>query len=132
MYIKKYDAWNEVKKRIEEETRKVYIRAGEVRWVSLGVNVGSEIDGKGVSFMRPALVLHVMGSHLALVVPMSTKTDSRPGYVSFLWKEKSVSLCVHQTRVISQKRIFTRQGKISPKRLIDVKKQITTFFNFDV
>ena len=73
MYFKDFDKWNEVKKRVHHEERKVNIRSGEIRWVSFGVNVGSEIDGKGISFTRPALILHVIGSHLALIAPMSTK-----------------------------------------------------------
>jgi len=129
MYIKLFDAWNVVKKRVEEEERKVYIRAGEIRWVSMGVNVGSEIDGKGVSFTRPALVLHVIGSHLALIVPMSTKTKSVTGYVPFEWKGITSSLCIHQLKVISQKRIFARIGKIPNNRLKSIKQEINQFYN---
>jgi hypothetical protein len=61
-YFKDFDTWNTLKKKLTDEVRKTNIRAGEVRWISCGVNVGSEIDGKGVSFTRPALVLHVIGS----------------------------------------------------------------------
>jgi tetrahydromethanopterin S-methyltransferase subunit G len=44
MYFKDFDKWNLVKKRINEEERKVNIRQGEIRWIAFGVNVGS---GKG-------------------------------------------------------------------------------------
>jgi hypothetical protein len=50
MYVKDYDNWMKVKTRIEAEKREVHIRAGEIRWVAFGVDIGSEIDGKGVSF----------------------------------------------------------------------------------
>ena len=46
MYFKDFDKWNIVKKRVHTDEIKVSIRAGEIRWVSFGVNVGSEIDGK--------------------------------------------------------------------------------------
>jgi len=107
MYFKDFENWNLVKKRIEDEERKVNIRAGEIRWVAFGVNIGSEIDGKGVSFTRPALVLHVIGSHLALVIPMSTKVKEIAGYVPFEWKGKITALCIHQMRIISQKRVLS-------------------------
>jgi mRNA interferase MazF len=129
MYNKDFDAWNIVKKRIQEEERKVYIRAGEVRWAVIGVNVGSEIDGKGTSFTRPVLVLHVIGSYLALVVPLSTKKKETTGYISFEWKGNTNSLCVHQIRIISQKRILARRGRVSEKRLIKIKKKIKDFFS---
>jgi len=50
MYFKDFDKWNIVKKRVHTDEIKVSIRAGEIRWLSFGVNVGSEIDGKGESF----------------------------------------------------------------------------------
>ena len=61
MYIKEFDKWNRVKKRANDSTTSVFIRAGEIRWISFGVNVGSEIDGKGESFTRPGLIVHVIG-----------------------------------------------------------------------
>jgi|SRR3989344_1487973 len=130
MYYKDFDAWNSVKKRMEEERHQVYIRAGEIRWVAFGVNIGSEIDGKGVSFTRPALVLHVIGSHLALIIPMSTKVKNISGYISFEWKGSVVALCIHQIKIVSQKRLLARKGKISHKRLIEIKKEVAKFFAF--
>jgi len=128
MYFKDFEGWNLVKKRLNEENRKVYIRAGEIRWVAFGVNVGSEIDGKGISFTRPALVIHVIGSHLALIVPMSTKIKDIAGYIPFEWKGSTSALCVHQIKIVSQKRILSRKGRISNQRLKKIKLEIVKFF----
>ena len=128
MYFKDFDSWNLVKKKLNEENRKVYIRAGEIRWVSFGVNVGSEIDGKGISFTRPALIVHVIGSHLALVIPMSTKVKNIAGYIPFEWKNVVSALCLHQIKIVSQKRILSRKGKISDQRLENIKSEIAKFF----
>jgi mRNA interferase MazF len=130
MYFKNFDKWNEVKKQTETSDTKVYIRAGEIRWISVGVNVGSEIDGKGDSFTRPGLVLHVIGSHLALVVPFSTKIKEVPGYFPFEWKGVTTALCIHQLRIVSQKRILSRKGRVSEDRLKMVKDAILKFYNF--
>lgn len=129
MYFKDFDKWNSVKKRIHSEELKVSIRAGEIRWVACGVNVGSEIDGKGESFTRPMLVVHVVGSVLALVVPLSTKLKNVAGYVPFELQGKRISLCVHQMRIISQRRVLARKGRISDKRLRQVKSEIKKFFS---
>ena len=129
MYFKDFDGWNLVKKRLDKEDRKVYIRAGEIRWVAFGVNVGSEIDGKGISFTRPALVIHVIGSHLALVVPMSTKMKKVAGYVPFEWKDAISALCIHQIKIVSQKRILSRKGKVSNQRLKNIKSEVIKFFS---
>jgi len=129
MYFKDFESWSLVKKRLNEENRKVYIRAGEIRWVVFGVNVGSEIDGKGTSFTRPALIVHVIGSHLALVIPMSTKMKNIAGYVPFEWKGVTSALCIHQIKIISQKRILSRKGKISNQRLKNIKSEAIKFFS---
>src|SRR3989344_1982341 len=128
MYFKDFEGWNLVKKRLNEENRKVYIRAGEIRWVAFGVNVGSEIDGKGISFTRPALVVHVIGSHLALVIPMSTKIKNIAGYIPFEWKGVMSALCIHQTKIVSQKRILSRKGRVSNQRLKNIKSEVANFF----
>ena len=128
MYFKDFEGWHSVKKRIESEERKVNIRAGEIRWVAFGVNIGSEIDGKGVSFTRPALVVHSIGSHLALVVPMSTKVKDVSGYYPLEWHGNITALCLHQTKIISQKRILSRKGRIPGNKLKEIKKEIIKFF----
>jgi mRNA interferase MazF len=129
MYFKDFDNWNAVKKRIQAEDRTVHIRKGEIRWVSLGVNIGSEMDGKGVSFARPALIIHVIGSRLALVVPVTSKTKEFPGYVPFAWKDKANALCIHQMRIVSQKRILHRLGRISTNRLREYALKISDFYS---
>ena len=92
------------------------------------VNIGSEMDGKGVAFARPVLVLHVVGSKLALVVPTSTKeVNGRFGYLSFeIGKTKS--LCLLQLRIISQKRIGGRSHTVSERRLKTVKNELRKLY----
>ncbi|MBI5358888.1 type II toxin-antitoxin system PemK/MazF family toxin [Candidatus Amesbacteria bacterium] len=128
MYFKDFDKWNKVKKRVNQEERKINIRQGEIRWIAFGVNVGSEIDGKGETFTRPGLILHVIGSHLALVIPMSTKVKEIAGYIPFEWDKKITALCIHQIKIISQKRILSRKGRISEPRLEVIKKEVANFF----
>lgn len=128
MYFKDFDNWNEMQKHLNSDDKHVNIRAGEIRWVVFGGNIGSEIDGKGKSFTRPALVIHVIGSNLALVVPLSTKVKEMVGYLPFEFQGKTVSLCIHQSKTISQKRILSRKGKISDKKLYEIKEQLKKFF----
>lgn len=130
MYFKDFDKWNAVKKRLQAEEREINIRKGEIRWVSFGVNIGSEMDGKGISFARPALIIHVIGARLALIVPLTTKVKDIPGYVPFAWNNRANALCVHQMKVVSQKRILGRLGKISVNRLEQCKNDITSFYSF--
>jgi len=127
MYIKDFDSWNTVKKRIEQEVRFITLRRGEIRWCSLGVNIGAEIDGKGVGFTRPVLVLRVIGSHIALVAPLSTKLKDIPGYIPINFQGKMVAVCANHIKMLSQKRIYERQGKLSDKKFIELRKSIFEF-----
>ena len=117
-----------MQKHLNSDDKHVNIRSGEIRWVAFGVNIGSEIDGKGKSFTRPALIIHVIGSNLALVVPLSTKVKEVAGYLPFEFQGRTVSLCVHQSKTISQKRILSRKGRISEKKLGEIKEQVKKFF----
>ena len=47
-YVKNFDAWITRKKKIDtrEMQNSLYVKEREVWWVSVGVNVGAEIDGK--------------------------------------------------------------------------------------
>lgn len=128
-YKKEFERWNIVKQKINNKKKvKVNIRSGDIRWIIFGVNVGSEIDGKGESFLRPALVVNVSGKNTALVIPMSTKIKDIPGYLSFEWKGQVVSLCISQMKVISQKRILHRLGRIADTKLPILKGAIRLFF----
>jgi mRNA interferase MazF len=127
MYTKRFDEWSEVKKKIEKEERVISLRKGDVRWCSVGVNVGMEIDGKGAGFTRPVLVLRVIGAQLALVVPLSTKIKSIPGYITIEFQGKTVSVCANHIKMVSQKRIYERQGKISESKFLKLREEIFKF-----
>ena len=129
MYIKDFENWNFAKQRIDKKEKQINIRAGEIRWIIFGVNVGSEIDGKGDSFTRPGLIINVVGSSVALVIPMSTKIKDAAGYIQMEWKQRLVSLCIHQSRIVSQKRILRRMGRISESKLKIYKDEMKKFFD---
>lgn len=80
MYIKEFDKWLAKKKEVQNIEKKHKVRKGEVRWFSLGVNVGSEIDGKGESFTRPAVIIGQAGPELVLIAPCTSKLHSKEGY----------------------------------------------------
>lgn len=129
MYIKSFDKWNIVKKRIDKEEKTAFCRAGEIRWASVGVNVGSEMDGKGESFNRPCLIADVFSDRLALVFPMTTSTKKSVGYIPFILSDgRKVSICVHQARTISPKRIMKRVQIVSASKLKEIKSEYKKFY----
>lgn len=133
MHNKDYRKWSEVKANLNVSSDNIYIRAGEIRWVAIGVNVGSEIDGKGVSFARPCLILHVIGGSLALIIPFTSKNKAnKQFYKRISLQHFNSNLCLSQIRVVSQKRIFKRMKKIPSQEFIAIKKEVLTFYSLDL
>ena len=112
MYIKDFEQWFKDKVMVNDKEVNHLARAGEVRWAALGVNVGSEIDGKNAGFTRPVYIVCATGPDLVLVIPMSTKLKESPGYFQIMLQSKEVSLCLHQVRTVSKRRIYGRIGKL--------------------
>jgi len=79
-------------------------------------------------YIQGCTKIHVIGSNLALVVPLSTKIKEMAGYMPFEFQGKVGSLCIHQCRTISQKRILSRKGRISDKKLAEIKASVKSFF----
>ncbi len=129
MYIKCFDKWNSVKKHLNNDDSGIFCRAGEIRWVSIGVNIGSEMDGKGESFNRPCLIADMFSDKLALVFPMTTSVKKAPGYIPFCLADgRNVSVCIHQARTISPKRIFARIQNVSDSKLTELKAHYKKFY----
>ncbi|MCX6780578.1 MAG: type II toxin-antitoxin system PemK/MazF family toxin [Candidatus Magasanikbacteria bacterium] len=127
MYQKEFDNWNHVKQIADRRRISAKIRAGEIRWMIFGVNVGSEIDGKGRSFQRPGLILNVIGHDLAFIIPLTSKQKDPPRYIPFKLDGCDGSLCLHQIKVISQNRILNRIERISDARMNQIRQAIILF-----
>jgi mRNA interferase MazF len=54
----------------------------DIWWVSIGVNVGFEEDGKHEKFLRPVLILKKFNKELFLGIPNSDK-------IQLLWSARS-------------------------------------------
>ena len=68
---KDFDSWNIEKKRADGEEPRLYT-VREVWWCRMGVNVGTEQDGRGNLFLRPVVILRGFGPDACLVTPLTT------------------------------------------------------------
>lgn len=130
MYIKKFDEWNQIKQRVNAKKKHINIRAGDIRWMIFGTNIGSEIDGKGSLFIRPGLILSVMSHDLALVVPLTSKQKQFSGYMSIKFSNRLNSLCLLQIKSISHNRILRRLAHIPTDYMKDIKLEVGKYYGF--
>ncbi len=130
IYEKAFSDWTNVKIGLDHKELAVFIRAGEIRWVAIGVNVGGKIDGKGASFTRPCLILHVIGKHLALVLPCTSKDKPQKQFFCEVSAGRFRSSgCLSQIRVVSQKRVLSRIAKLPSNGLDAVRGLVFNFYS---
>jgi mRNA-degrading endonuclease toxin of MazEF toxin-antitoxin module len=77
MIEKDFDGWNQRKIAINTITPNFY-REREVRWCSLGVNIGFEQDGTSKTYRRPVLIIKGFSRNACLVVPLTTSQKKNP------------------------------------------------------
>lgn len=120
MEEKRFDEWNEVKKKLDSALVPKYPSAGKIYWCSVGCNVGREVYGKGDKFRRPVLVLNAFKNGMFFGVPLSSKLKNKSGFLFYKFKDskdrEQVAL-FGQAKNFDTKRILQYMGKISKKEL---------------
>lgn len=112
-YLKDFDGWNEKKKGADlRVSRPPYYKERDIWWVSVGVNVGFEEDGKNDNFVRPVLVLKKFNNDMFLGIPMSKKLKDNKYYFVVTMQELKVSMLISQLRVFSTKRMWNKLGEL--------------------
>ena len=111
--MKDFDHWNEIKKKTDTEEPRLYT-VREIWWCRLGVNVGTEQDGKGDWHVRPCVILRGFGENACLVVPLTTSSRQHPlrvpvGIVEGARARANLS----QIRVLDTRRLQNRIGFLS-------------------
>jgi mRNA-degrading endonuclease toxin of MazEF toxin-antitoxin module len=113
-YIKEFDLWNEKKKEIERSDVQRLCREREIWWCTLGVNIGSEQDGKNELFERPVLILKRYNTDLVLILPI-TSTEKDNIYYTKIKSVMASSVILSQVRAIDSKRLLRKVGMLSIK-----------------
>lgn len=121
---KDFDSWNRKKKEINELNFNDFVHEREIWWCSLGLNVGSEENGKNKSFERPVLILRKFNKDIVLVVPLTTKIKDNDYYFRFQHNNIWFSIILSQLRVISTKRLNRRIRKVDNHLFKNVKEKI--------
>lgn len=119
---KNFDAWNELKKKTDAEQRRFYT-VREMWWCRFGLNIGTEEDGKGELFLRPALILRGFGPDACLVAPLTTSPREHPFRIPIgVVSEKEARVNVSQLRVIDTRRLIERIGFLDKDTFSNIRK----------
>jgi|TARA_R110002033_G_scaffold63018_1_gene113918 mRNA interferase MazF len=114
-----FDEWNEIKKELTKNERKLGIKSREIFWANIGQNIGYEQNGKGKNFVRPVIVVRKLTKDLFLGIPTTTtlREDNdyfhKFKYTIYNNEVLNVSALILQVKVFSIKRIMNKIGMIN-------------------
>lgn len=131
--MKDFYTWNELKVQIDlkEEEERLFFKDAEVWWVSIGLNIGFEINGKNEKFVRPVVVVKKYNKFSFLALPLSTvKKENK--YIVFIGNVsgKDAYANLSQLRNVDSKRLVSKLGFVDKKIFIELKKKASQV-NFD-
>ena len=126
---KDFDVWNEKKKIINNQQVIVFCHERELRWCSLGLNIGSEQDGSNIEYRRPVLIIKGLSKETCFVVPLTTSNRVHRFRPSVgLVEGKVASALLSQIRVIDTKRLVKKIGYLDKEIFFDIRKTIKNMF----
>jgi malate dehydrogenase (oxaloacetate-decarboxylating) len=131
IYKKDFEKWGKLKQKIDKSMHvPPIVKEGEFWWASLGVNVGSEIDGKSGDFTRPVFIIKKLANKTFLVAPATT--SNRDGYLYFKTKFDNFesTLSLNQIKVISYKRLYEKYSDvtISEQDFLEIRNRIYFYY----
>ena len=121
---KDFGRWNEVQKRVESNEKKFPFREGEIWWLSIGINIGREICGKGPNSRRPVLVLRKLSGDSFIGLPITSKQKSGSWFANIYVKGESRCVVLNQIRMFSSKRFSSPVAELSEGELKKVKEKL--------
>ncbi len=121
--MKDFDKWNKTKKELEnKDISKIFFNVKEVWWCSIGINIGSEENGKNENFERPVLIIKKYNKEFFKAIPLSSiiKEDNK-FYLRFNMNNIDGSLILSQARSLSSKRLIRKIIKIDKIEFLRIK-----------
>ncbi len=117
---KEFWKWHRLKEQLNDRKRRVFFYEREIWFCSIGLNVGSEQDGKNAWFERPVLIFKKCNPDLFWGIPLTTKSKTGNWYFQFkIFYENSIptenSAILHQIRIFDTKRLRRKMGVLNEK-----------------
>ncbi len=124
---KDFDKWNEIKKSIHAKPDNFGVHEREIWWLSLGVNIGVEIDGKHESFERPVLIIKKFNRQMVWILPTTSRGGDARFYEGYLFNGKEYFVVLTQPRTVSTKRFIRKIGMMSKNDFERIKQLLVQF-----
>lgn len=100
-----------MKNNYKSDKERLTVKTGEIFWCYLGINIGSEQNGRGLDKTRLVLIIHKFSETFLLAAPLTSKKRSSDWYIKISFNNSSVIL--NQIRPIDIKRLRVHMGAVS-------------------
>ena len=125
---KEFDSWNKKKKSINLKSKNIFCNQREIWWCSIGLNVGSEEDGKNELFERPVLIVDVFNRDMLRIVPLTSKNKIDLFHVQITYNDRFGSAIISQMKTISSKRLSRKLCRLDTIQFDEVRRKIKDSF----
>jgi mRNA interferase MazF len=113
--------WCKIKILLSERSPNILFKEGEIWWCRIGMNVGHETYGKGVSFARPVLIYKKFSADFFIGIPMTSKKKEGTWFVPLVFNGKENCIILSQLRSFDGIRPIERIGVLSDAQYEGVK-----------
>ncbi|MFA4975241.1 MAG: type II toxin-antitoxin system PemK/MazF family toxin [Candidatus Paceibacterota bacterium] len=130
--------WVKVKVRIHiADNLNLSYKQRDIWWANVGLNVGSEQNGKDEEFQRPVLVLRKFGQHIFWAIPLTSQKKDNKYHIEIKYKEyyenivgelisedKEGRIILNQLKTMSSKRLIRKIGVMSEEDFNVIREKI--------
>lgn len=129
LILKIFTDWTKIKVKVHLFSKKeIYPKIREIWWVSIGQNIGVEINGKNKNFERPVVIMKVFNNFSALVAPISSTVKKDKYCIQFKnEKDEENIIKMSQIRSMSTKRFIRKVGDLNIEDFEKIRELFRTF-----
>lgn len=120
MQDERFEQWNIIKQRIHFNREPIFCSPREIWWCYLGINIGTEQNGKHDIFERPVLVLQVFSRETCRIIQLTSGIRNDKHHMSISYNNEEGSLIFTQMRSISNKRLSRKMCHLDEEQFFDV------------
>ena len=121
-YEKDFDGWNKIKQRIDNTDQDCTFFEKEIWWSRLGINIGSEQNGKGADYIRPVYILSKINSKTFIGIPLTSILKEDKTHISFYFNYNFSTALISQIKLYDKKRLVRCIGKTTDYIHLKIKK----------
>jgi mRNA interferase MazF len=127
-YLFKFFDWCKVQIMLWKKDGPVLFDEREIWWCRIGLNVGTEIFGKGNQLARPVLIFKKFNGHSFLAIPLTTKNKEGIWYVPVAHGGNKRIGILSQVRTLDSRRLISRIGTLSDTSFADIQLAFDHFY----